>query len=369
MSRIRTARRFAVPVSIGAVAVAVAAGAGIVSANSSADLPDRSAAELLVDIQNSDIDGLSGTVVQTAELGLPDLGEAGSDAAELADGSKTMRLWYAAPDQARIALMGDLGESDVIRNGEDMWMWNSESDKAVHYTLPEGAAERPLWPPPDLVGANPVEAAEAALQAVGESTEVTTDGSAEVADRDAYELTLRPKGDDSLIGEVSLAVDAETGVPLRTRVYAADANEPAFEIAFTRVEFNVPDAENFTFTAPSGVEVEEGNDDLDTLWSHGQRDEHSQVEVVGEGWSSVMVTEFDLDKFLESSREAEDSRQEHGVDLDAETLLEQFPEVSGEWGSGRLISTTLVNALLVDDGRLLVGAVTPERLYEVAGQE
>ena len=36
-------------------------------------LPPRSAAQLLVDLQTARLDGLSGTVVQTADLGLPPL--------------------------------------------------------------------------------------------------------------------------------------------------------------------------------------------------------------------------------------------------------------------------------------------------------
>ncbi|MEV1145383.1 hypothetical protein AB0I76_17100, partial [Micromonospora sp. NPDC049799] len=51
---------------------------------------------------------------------------------------------------------------------------------------------------------------------------------------------------------------------------------------------------------------------------------------------------------------------------DLGALLGSLPAVRGDWGSGRLFSTKMVNVLLTDDGRVIAGAVTPERLYEVA---
>ena len=50
----------------------------------------------------------------------------------------------------------------------------------------------------------------------------------------------------------------------------------------------------------------------------------------------------------------------------AQTLLQALSPVSGAYGSGRLLTTDLVSALLLDDGRLLVGAVPPSVLEEVA---
>ena len=47
-------------------------------------------------------------------------------------------------------------------------------------------------------------------------------------------------------------------------------------------------------------------------------------------------------------------------------MLQSLPRVSGAWGSGRLLSGKLFSVLLTDDGRVLVGAVTPERLYQAA---
>jgi hypothetical protein len=51
---------------------------------------------------------------------------------------------------------------------------------------------------------------------------------------------------------------------------------------------------------------------------------------------------------------------------DLRAFLSGLPRVSGEWGSGRLLTSTLFSALLTDDGRLLVGAVSGDTLQDAA---
>jgi hypothetical protein len=57
-----------------------------------------------------------------------------------------------------------------------------------------------------------------------------------------------------------------------------------------------------------------------------------------------------------------------GVGGELAALLYRLPRVSGSWGSGRLLTSTLVSALLTDDGRLLIGPVPPDLLYAAAGR-
>jgi len=54
--------------------VLVVAGTGLVAATASAEkkLPTRTPQELLVDLQQAKTDGLSGTVVERADLGIPE---------------------------------------------------------------------------------------------------------------------------------------------------------------------------------------------------------------------------------------------------------------------------------------------------------
>jgi hypothetical protein len=49
-------------------------------------------------------------------------------------------------------------------------------------------------------------------------------------------------------------------------------------------------------------------------------------------------------------------------------VLNSLPKVSGSWGSGRLLQSKLFTVLVTDDGRVLAGAVAPDRLYAAAAK-
>ncbi len=67
-------------------------------------------------------------------------------------GSHTINVWYADPSHYRLAMPQSMSESDVIRNGGNLWLWGSSANLVTHLALPPGAN--------DLTG--PVPAADAA---------------------------------------------------------------------------------------------------------------------------------------------------------------------------------------------------------------
>jgi hypothetical protein len=95
--------------------------------------------------------------------------------------------------------------------------------------------------------------------------------------------------------------------------------------------------------------------------------------VVGEGWTSVMVATMPTASPQDPA--TADPATKPGVDDPAgprelaqlQGIVDQLPEVSGSWGSGRLLEGTLFSAVITDDGRVAVGAVTPQRLYQALG--
>ncbi len=376
------ALRWAVPAVTAVALVGGVTAVGGLSAIAGDGLPARTAAQLLVDVQEARLDGLSGTVVQKSELGLPDLpiaggsGHAGSsELTSLISGTHTLRVWFAGPDQARMALLGTLGESDVIRNGKDVWIWSSKDKTAKHYVLPthDAAAKNgtssPLPSPSDLP-TSPQDAAEKALAAITPSTEVTTSGTATVAGRSAYELVLKPKESTSLVAQVRIALDGTEHVPLRVQVFAKAVADPVFEVAFSSVDFARPDAAQFAFNPPPGTTVTEAKTpthgpsaaDSKTKTVTPQPDSAAMPKVVGKGWGSVLVTK------LPASDAPTDTTGSTGSSADDTVAsLMKFvgllPKVSGSWGSGHLMAGTAFSVLLTDDGRLVAGAVTPEGLY------
>src|SRR5262245_54511434 len=218
MSRLSLSRpssrllRWGVPIAAAVVLAGAAPAVTAITANARGSLPPRSPAQLLADVQGAKVRALSGTVVETSDLGLPELpnigGHSGGSASfsSLVSGSHTMRVWYAGPDQVRLALLGQLGESDLVRNGNDVWAWSSADNTATHWTVPAGRAPTSMTPvsPPGMA-TTPQQAAQAALKAIGPSTQVTTDPTAQVAGRSAYELVLTPRDARSLVGSVRIA--------------------------------------------------------------------------------------------------------------------------------------------------------------------
>ena len=395
--RSRPALRWLVPSAAAVVIIGGGAAAGTIVASADPSLPDRSAAQLLVDLQSAKVDGFSGTIVESADLGLPSIagffggqssGAASSatqgnlgDLTRLIAGSNTARVWYAGQDKARVALMGTQGETDVIHNGADTWIWRSSDNTATHVKAPAEAKPKAVEPPaalPGGVATTPQEAAAAALAAIDPTTTVTTTGAAKVAGRGAYELVLSPKDSASLVGQVRLAIDAQTHIPLRVDVYARNATSPAIRIAFQQITFAVPDAQQFAFNPPPGAKVTESTRDAvpaqEKAKAAQQRAEQLKAEqlkkaatgatkptatdgptVIGKGWTSVVEVK------VPSEATSADKTQ-------LDTALNVLPKASGAWGSGHVFAGTLFSVLITDDGRIFAGAVAPETLYQAAAK-
>jgi len=366
----RPALRWVVPAVAVAVVVGGGAAVGTFAASAEPSLPPRTAQQLLVDLQTARLDGLSGTVVQSADLGLPNLpnlaggGSGSADIASLLTSTNTLRVWYSGPDKTRVALMGTLGETDLIRNGKDAWLWSSKENKAVHRTISD-ADTRPPALPNDLP-TTPQEAADRALAAVDPSTEVTVGRSATIAGRDAYELVLAPRDKASLVGQVRIAIDAAEHVPLRLEIYPKGSDQTAFQIAFTQVDFARPDDAQFRFNPPPGATVEESTkiEGADKAGKPGAGDWHegekaakdAGITTVGTGWTTVVFAKGD-----EATKDGTREDQKAAADV-----LGLLTPVSGAWGSGHLLSGRLFSVLLTDSGNIYAGLVSPEKLYEVA---
>jgi outer membrane lipoprotein-sorting protein len=350
--------RWIVPFAAGAAVAAVVIGAGAATADSG--LPERTPAELLVALQQPQAQALSGTVSVSTDLGLPDLslitGSAASGPAALLSGSNTVRVWSDGEERSRIDLLGSTDEFDVIRNGSDVWTWSSGDSEATHATLPDASAiDAKPQVAPDMTGlpSTPQEAADLVLSVLDPTTAVTTTGSSIVAGRPVYELVLTPKQDGTRVARVVVGVDAETNVPLSVRVYSTTSGTPAIDVAFTSVDFATPDASVFTFTPPPGATVTE----RDVASMRGRHDGPASAvtepTVVGKGWTSVAVLPAPADG--------------QGVSADGASgqlgdVLTMLPSVSGAWGSGHVLDGALFSAILSDDGRIAVGAVTPKVL-------
>jgi hypothetical protein len=211
---------------------------------------------------------------------------------------------------------------------------------------------------------------------------VTVGPDVQVAGRAAYSLVLAPRTDGTLLEKAVIAIDGETGMPLKVTVSARGQQEPAFEAGFTSLTLAAPEEAMFIFVAPPGATVKELPLPQAPMMPHQQSMPGFQGEpappgmlppdqvpgselhqrdasapkptVTGKGWESVIGFPAPPDG--------------QGAQL-TESLLKDplLSQAAVVVPGGRLLSTSLVNVLLTDDGRIFVGMVPAERLQAAAG--
>jgi outer membrane lipoprotein-sorting protein len=364
-------RRWLVPVT--AVAVIAGVGAlGPVVADASPKLPGITAQDLLAKVQTAKVDGLSGTVRSDADLGLPAIpgAPAGSEQlTEMLSGEHTARVAFASPDKARVSVLDNQAERVWTTDGKSAWAYDSSRREAVKLTVPEHKTAKPEKAVPSY---DPQAVAKQFLDAIDPTTKVEVSGTEKVAGRDAYKLRLVPKTDKTTVGSVTLAIDSKTWVPLDVTVMPRTGNDPAVEVGFSSVSFDVPAASTFTFTPPAGVKVTDKKvpSQVGPKRVAPKQVEPKQVEprqtkpgtakadeptVIGEGWESVAMI-----------RGAQTGQLTGNGPL--AQLLAKAPTVSGTWGKGKVLTSKMVSALITDDGRVFVGLVTPDTLQAAAAK-
>ncbi|MEU6001217.1 DUF2092 domain-containing protein [Streptomyces sp. NPDC047197] len=400
----RKAARYVVPVAVAGVAAATIGLVPALATSGDPKLPDVTAQELIEKIAASDTEQLSGTVKISTDLGLPSFGgdlaggfapgsgsggdgedgdgkgsaaDPQSKLMELASGTHTLRVAADGPDKQKLSVLDDAAEYSLIHNGDDVWAYDSKSNEVYHSESAgkaadsgKGSGKNDL---PKDVPSTPKELAEEALKAVDGTTSVKVDGTAQVAGRDAYRLVIKPKQSGSTIGQITVAVDSKTGTPLKFTLTPASGGSAVVDAGFTKVDFGKPAASTFDFTPPKGAKVTEEGDEAKAE-KHGFTDGGKEfggkefkgeedlngLNVIGEGWNSIAELKLPGGQGLPTGGSGD-------VPPDAQRLLDSLGDkVTGEFGSGTVFKTRLVNALITDDGKVYAGAVTKDALVKAA---
>ncbi|HEV7203245.1 MAG TPA: hypothetical protein VGN18_01475 [Jatrophihabitans sp.] len=361
----RTRRRlaWAAPLVVAGAVVAGVMVTGASSSDASPSLPTRTPAQLIAEVLGSNTAHFSGTVSESASLGLPSLPGDSARASlswqTFVTGTHSARVWVDGPERQRVALLGELSEADAVHDGADVWTYTSDTNTVTHAALPQGRhGTRTSTDParPDARDLTPSAIADRVLKAIDRTTAVTVDPTQTVDGEDAYTLVVSPHDPRSTVQKVTIAIDAKHHIPLALQIYGAGSS-PAFSIGFTDISFGRPAASTFRFVNPSGANV--SNDPFGTTRHFGER-RHARyapspapstrptgtTSVIGSGWTSVVELSGGLPAVG------------GGMLRDATTSV-------GSSGD-RLLHTALVNVLVRSDGRTFVGAVSPKYLEGVA---
>lgn len=403
-AKTRKAARYAVPVAVfGVVAGTIAMVPAFANAGGP-DLPKVTAQQLIEKIAASDVEQLSGSAKISTDLGLPSLpagllgggsGVTGGSAdpqdklTQLASGTHSFRVAADGPDRQKLTFLDGKDEYTLVHNGDDVWGYDSKSKEVFHEKAPADAGKSDRKTA-DRLGASPQEIAKEVLEAAGTTTDVSVGDTAQVAGRDAYQLVLKPKGTGSTVASVKIAVDAKNGVPLRVQVLSTDGGKPIVDAGFTKVDFAKPAADTFKFTPPKDAKVNEGG--LGEDGGHGKGEGHGkgdgadkglgalgaipglegltggadgangEPKVIGEGWTSIARIETGA-----GLKDLEGAAKDKNAPKQAQQFLDMLGDkVSGKFGEGRVLKTRVVNALITDDGKVYVGAVTKDALVQAA---
>jgi len=373
-----------------------------VQANASIDLPDKSASQILQMINTNPDIAFSGRIVKKASMGLPpmnivpDISQSMIDEAakrmpkEMSDflpkasaqgelalaleffaGTHTANLYVDGVDKARLQVLDLLSERDYIRNGNELWSYDAGKSLAQHSVVSDAEVASAENEARSLFNKNsgklpfdytsPAAVAEYVLNEAGKYSTITVASDIKIADRGAYQITITPKGNQSLVASATLSIDAATGLPLAARVMAVGQTTPAFEVAFETITFTKPAASNFEFAPPAGTRVQEvaAPTKADVLRelakapkAPNENEARKQLEdLAAQGWGAVATIP--------------------AAQVPAELRLLQvnnnlYKELTKPVAGGRVFTSALMNIFFADNGDVYAGSVTVSRLLEVA---
>lgn len=364
--------RWLAPVAV-AAAIGLLALVPTLSSAATPDLPSMTPEQLIAKVKQSNVQAFSGTFQLTSDLGIPNISSlqgaaqqgTGLNPVDFLSGTHTATIAVDGPDRQRVSMPGSLNEVDAFHDGQNAWLWQSDGHTVTHYILPadkpdaDAGSEAPHPTPTPT----PDDMAKKLLDHITPSTNVSVTTPAYVADKAVYELVLAPHSADSTIDHVGIAVDANNGMPLEVTVVPKGQTKPAIDLGFTKIDYSKPGG-SFSFTPPPGSTVTtkdltkkdtneapaparplyEGRHHRPGITMEPAATGPRDTKVVGDDWTQVVIAS--------------------GVQLPVRGfgLREASTPVSGAWGSGRLLHTSLANVLFLPDGRIAAGFVKASAL-------
>lgn len=355
--------------TLGAAAIGVVAGAvglGFLAAPAGAgqspSLPATTPDALVQSVLTAQPPAMAGTVQIVNNLGLPSIPGLPVQAA---GGTSQIRVWTDGANHSRISIPSMSSDNTYVDDGSTIYEWDSATHTVTEHHLGANGTKKSAHgglTKPDTGNAelDPATVARELVSAVKQTSTVSVDGTDVVADRPAYDLVLTPKPNQrTLLREVRVAVDAQTHIPLQLQVLANNTDSPAVQVGFSSLSIGAQDPSLFHFTVPAGAHVVNGDQ---TDRKSVQVANTTAPTLVGTGWETVVVLH------LPSSTSGTTGQTGQSSAAVLRLVREFGKPVSGAWGSGTVISTSVGNALITSDGRVAAGFVPQQLLISALGK-
>jgi outer membrane lipoprotein-sorting protein len=198
------------------------------------------------------------------------------------------RMWVSAAGEVRIELQAEKGDTQIVYDGSELELYDASSNTLYRLKAPReesSATDQPSGSPPTLGEV------EHALAHLSEHARVSAAEPADIGGRPAYEVKLSPQQGGSLFAGVSLAFDADNGVPLRAAVYSTQSSSPVLELTTSSISYG-PVAESvFQIQPPADAKVEEVQIPHEHANKESAEKDHGQLTIHGHGPTAIAVLE------------------------------------------------------------------------------
>lgn len=323
---------------------------------------------LLGQVLSSKVLPLSGTLQLNSHLGLSSLisslggGQSQSSSAlSLLSGSHSIRVWENGPKLFRGAISSPLAETDIIRNNSSLWLWNSKSFTATHINLASKASSSMSSSKDNKTMMPTSVLATKLLSHLSSTATVKVLGPTQIAGQNAYVLSVSPNAPSSLISSIQVGIDQANGMVLKVSVLAKGAATPAFSIGFSSISFNTPSASSFSFVPPQHSKVKQVTANPSQKippkknYSGPMAKSHLGLQVFNKGFGTT-VASLPIASLPPQSMKMIQMLSTHGQ------------LVTGTFGTGRLVTTSLIN-ILTTHGYIFVGPVNAASLETAAASK
>lgn len=205
---------------------------------------DLSAGRLLAQINKSSGLGWSGEVHSQGSLAIPKT-DTFSGVARLLGEDTDLRVWWHDAEHWRVDRTRASGESDLLRNSDQMVRWSYESKKATttHHSAVRLPNEADVLP----------STLARRLLSGAKSSELSRLPARRIAGHSSAGLRLVPADDRSTLSRIDIWADEGSGLPTRVDVYSDGARVPVLSTKVTSLDLRTPSLTRTRFAFPAGI--------------------------------------------------------------------------------------------------------------------
>jgi hypothetical protein len=154
------------------------------------------------------------------------------------------RLWYAG-GRLRMEFQTDQGDTQLLLTGNHALVYDAADGTAYSAVLPTVSVPQ--------IARSGLEGASALLDSLAGDAAISQPRPGVTGGRPAYTVRIAPTHNGGLLRSASVAVDAETGTPLRLDLYGVGRAAPLLEFALSDVSYGAIAPSVFRLRLPFGM--------------------------------------------------------------------------------------------------------------------